>query len=78
MSLLFRFLTCADDVGVEKVAAAEISDAYLEAPYVECRALDNHSLSAREDVFFFWFLFCFRSLMNRNFLCTEDMLNRTF
>ena len=57
MRLLFRFLSCADDVGVEKVAATEISDAYLEAPYVECRALNNHSLSAGEDVLF-GFLFC--------------------
>eukprot|EP00434_Breviolum_minutum_P027937 symbB.v1.2.024718.t1/scaffold2362.1/size81346/1 len=35
------FLSDADLVGVEKVAATQIQEAFLEQPYTECRALDG-------------------------------------
>ena len=35
-----RFRTNSDDVGVEKIAATQISAQFLEDEYVECRALD--------------------------------------
>lgn len=47
---LFRFLTNPDNVGVEKVAATQVPDAYLEKPYSECAALEGKGIMA--DVLF--------------------------
>ena len=47
---LLRFLTNPDNVGVEKVAATQVPDAYLERPYSECAALEGKGIMA--DVLF--------------------------
>lgn len=37
-----RFLSNPDCVGIEKVAATDIPESFLERPYTECRALHEH------------------------------------
>ena len=39
----YRFLTDPNSVGVDKVAATRISDAFLEGPYTECKSLPGKS-----------------------------------
>ena len=44
--MALRFLTDPNTVGVQKIAATDVPDAYLVKPYVECKALDPYGFSA--------------------------------